>query len=82
MDALPPLWPTSGDVVIIRVSTGDGFRIAVCPEAPQIDCASYDAAWTTARTLAETTNVDLWYTRPSALARGQDELRFLGHYRH
>ncbi len=82
MDHLPPLWPRTGDVVIIKQTHGQGFEIAVSPDTAQIACESYDAAWTKARTLAEMTSVDLWFTRPSASARAQDELRLLGHYRH
>ena len=81
MHASQLLWPTTGDVVIIKLPTGDGFEIAVCPEAARIDCESYDDAWTTARTLAETTSVDFWFTCPSVAVSGQDELRMLGHYR-
>ena len=81
MDQLPPLWPSTGDVVIIKLTRGDRFEIAVCPEAAQIGCESYDDAWSTARTLAESTAVDVWFTRPAATGRLENELRLLGHYR-
>ena len=77
----PPLWPRTGDVVIIKLTRGDGYELAVCPEAAQIGCESYDDAWSTARALAESTDVDVWFTRPAATARPENELRLLGHYR-
>ena len=79
---LPPLWPTTGDVVIITRVDGTGYEIAVCPDAAQIGCESYDKAWTLARTLAEKAGVDFWCSSPATAGRDADELRLLGHYRH
>ena len=81
MDQRAPLWPRTGDVVIIKLTHGDGYELAVCPDAAQIGCESYSDAWSTARTLAESTDVDVWFTRPTAPARSENELRLLGHYR-
>ena len=81
MDHLVPLWPSTGDVVIIKLTHGDGYEIAVCPDAAQMGCESYDDAWSTGRTLAESTDVDLWFTRPVATTPPENELRLLGHYR-
>ena len=81
MDHDLPLGPVAGDVVIFERAQA-GFEIAVCPDAAQLGCESYDEAWTLGRVLAQQSDVDFWYAQVLATrARTGDGLRLLGRFR-